>query len=196
MRGIVFAAGVLFSVSSFALPQEIMIIRHADKSLENSGYFVDPTGYMRAINFEKYYSRLKYPAPDYIFITKSYDKGKFVHSSRELQTVAPLINKLQTEGKKVKVDFPYAPSDYKKLAQKILTDKKYDGKFILICWEHGRIPQLASALGVTPEPKKWPGADYDSVYLLNYSSGHTPSFQVLDNQYPTPQVNSWDKISA
>ncbi|HZE74330.1 MAG TPA: hypothetical protein VE091_03410, partial [Gemmatimonadales bacterium] len=61
--------------------------------------------------------------------------------------------------------------DYAALANLILTDSAYAGKTVLICWNHEEIPQLAAALGVTPEPPKWKGRVFDRVYVISYDHG-------------------------
>ena len=37
--------------------------------------------------------------------------------------------------------------------------------------DHEEIPQLAAALGVTPEPPKWKGSVFDLVYVISYHDG-------------------------
>ena len=57
-----------------------------------------------------------------------------------------------------------------KVASNILTDSKYAGKVVLVCWHHGNIPNLATALGVT-NPPDWPGSVFDRVWAISYSNG-------------------------
>ena len=61
--------------------------------------------------------------------------------------------------------------DYAALAKLILSEPSYAGKTVLVCWNHEDIPQLAAALGVTPEPPKWKSSVYDRVYVISYSDG-------------------------
>jgi hypothetical protein len=50
------------------------------------------------------------------------------------------------------------------------TDSRYDGQFVLICWHHGKLPELAQALGATPPVAKWPGAVFDRYWVIHESS--------------------------
>jgi hypothetical protein len=72
---------------------------------------------------------------------------------------------------KLPVQTPFYGKEYAALAHLILADPVYAGKTVLICWNHEEIPQLAAALGVTPEPPKWKESVYDQVYLISYHDG-------------------------
>jgi hypothetical protein len=69
------------------------------------------------------------------------------------------------------VQTPFLGRDYAALARLILADPAYAGRTVLICWNHEEIPQLAAALGVTPEPPKAKGSAYDQVYVISYHDG-------------------------
>jgi hypothetical protein len=69
------------------------------------------------------------------------------------------------------VQTPCLGKDYATLAKLILANPAYAGKTVLICWNHEEIPQLAAALGVTPEPPKWKGSVFDRVYVISYPGG-------------------------
>ncbi len=83
-----------------------------------------------------------------------------------LETVDPLSQRLR-----ILTDAHYAKSDYANLAQEILTNRKYQKKTVLICWNHEYIPRLAAALGVYPEPPPWPENVYDRVLIITYTGG-------------------------
>jgi hypothetical protein len=89
------------------------------------------------------------------------------NGQRTQETVAPLAKAL-----KLPVLAPYLGKDYAQLAQAILTNPAYAGKTVLNCWNHEEIPQLAAALGVSPEPPKWKGSVFDRVYVISYHKGH------------------------
>ena len=47
-------------------------------------------------------------------------------------------------------------SDYAQMVKEILTKPEYDGKVVLICWEHKAIGDLATAFGVAqPSRLAW-----------------------------------------
>ena len=53
----------------------------------------------------------------------------------------------------------------------MLTDPKYTGKVVLIAWHHGKIPELAKALGVKDCPEKWDPTVFDRVWEITYENG-------------------------
>lgn len=82
-----------------------------------------------------------------------------------METITPLSAALNlTYGDK------QADGDYAKVASDILTDPKYAGKVVLVCWHHGNIPNIATAPGVA-NPPVWPGSVFDRVWGISYSNG-------------------------
>ena len=39
---------------------------------------------------------------------------------------------------------------------------------MLVCWHHGRIPELAAALGATKAPGRWGDAVFDRVWVVTF----------------------------
>jgi hypothetical protein len=53
----------------------------------------------------------------------------------------------------------------------VLTNPKYADKVVLIAWHHGKIPDLAKALGVQDAPAKWNSKVFDRVWQITYDHG-------------------------
>jgi hypothetical protein len=86
-------------------------------------------------------------------------------SNRPVETITPLSAALN-----LTYDDKHADGDYAKVASDILTNSKYAGAVVLVCWHHGNIPNLATALGVA-EPPAWPGSVFDRVWVISYMGG-------------------------
>ena len=92
------------------------------------------------------------------------------HSNRPFLTISPFA---ETAG--ITVNENYPDKDYKNLAEHILSISAYDNP-ILICWHHGKILDLAEALGVNPAqlpasanwPKEWPEEVFGWVLQISY----------------------------
>ena len=195
-RLIAIALLAVFNVC-YATPSQIIIIRHADKLLQtNPGPTLSAKGEIRAINFALYYSQ-KFGMPDYVFASNA---TKETTSIRELQTVAPLVNMMQQqdpENDSLGILHPYSSKDYSALATYILDSSEFDNKKVVICWSHGKIPNLAAKLGVTDKLDKWPADDFDSVYILQYNhKGDLKNFQILHQQYPVRFNGTWSDLNA
>ena len=102
----------------------------------------------------------RFQTPDFIFATQASK-----HSNRPVETITPLASALD-----LTYDDKHANDDYAKMARDILTNSKYVGKIVLICWHHGDIPSLATALGIA-SPPKWPGTVFDLVWQISWPSG-------------------------
>jgi len=166
---------VLFSAVSWTVsaaspihrPAAIILLRHADKPEDPSDVHLSPAGVKRAevlvsfITTDTAMTRLGLPVA--IFATKTAKDG---NGQRTQETVAPLSRRLG-----VPVQTPFRTKDYASLAKLIFGNTTYAGKTVLICWNHEKIPQLAKALGVRPEPPKWEDDVYDRVYVIAYPHG-------------------------
>lgn len=189
----------VISFNSFATPKEIIIVRHADKWVQqNPGPFLSPKGQVRAAKFVGYYLS-HFPKPDFIFASKPIAQhgASDDHSYRSLQTVIPLANQLAYHNPHgYFIDTRYQNDDYKKLANLLLHTAQYQNKIILICWHHGRANQLAQSLGVTQKLKKWGESDFDQVYVLHYNTaGKLHAFLILKNQYPVKEDSTWAELA-
>jgi phosphohistidine phosphatase SixA len=144
-------------------PRIVMIIRHAEKPDETGGE-KDPNlskaGFARADALAKVLPA-NFPKPDFLFATKR-SKG----SNRPVETITPLSRALKEE-----ISSEYKDEEYDQLAKQILTDEKYSGKIVLIAWHHGKIPELAKALGATNAPAKWDSNVFDRVWEITYEDG-------------------------
>lgn len=148
-------------------PSEIFIVRHAEKPGEchtdgpNDGPNLSIRGHQRAACLA-----LLKPFPDnthHVIATKK-TKG----SVRPIETITPYANTI-----KIDINTKWADDDYQKLADRLLTKKKYKGKIIVIAWHHGKIPFLIKALGgdVTVAPiikGKWDEKVFDRIIHLEY----------------------------
>lgn len=144
-------------------PATILIIRHAEK-LTDGRIDLSPTGFERARLLPKLFSpaaaRPDLPTPQVLFATHLSP-----HSNRPVQTVTPLAAALH-----LPIDDSFSNDDYPALAAALLSGK-YAGKVVLVVWHHGKIPQLASALGATPPYTPWPDTQFDRIWRIDYANG-------------------------
>jgi phosphohistidine phosphatase SixA len=147
-------------------PRLILIIRHAEKPDDRNDPDLTAAGRRRAENLADYLPR-KFGIPDFLFAST-----RSKHSNRPIETVEPLSKKIG-----VPISDIFADEDFAALAHKLLTDKKYDQKFILICWHHGRIPDLAFALGASRDavPNPWDPTVFNLILELEYEGSAPPA---------------------
>lgn len=177
----------------FAAPQEIIIVRHADKlAQKNHGPTLSPTGYVRAVKLASYILHT-YGAPDVLIAANPNQSSAQVASIRELQTLAPLANELTMRYPNTDHPIldPYTVPEYAQLATFVLTDARFNGKFVLICWDHHTIPHLVNAFGVKENQPVWQGTDFDSVYILKFNAQGQITTTLLHEQYPVTPVTDW-----
>ena len=150
----------------------IVLIRHAEKA--KSGHGLSSAGHARANAYVQYlqnFTALEGPVTrwDHIFASKKTDE-----SHRPMLTVTPLSAALG-----IPIHQQYADEDFVKLVKHIREKRDhYAGQNILICWHHGRILQLAAALGASPAtlppnsawPSHWPESVYGWLLAIHYTA--------------------------
>ena len=161
-------------------PALIILIRHAEKPDDPENPHLSPAGVRRAARLVSFImtdpAMNRFGLPVAVFATHATRHG---NGQRTQETVAPLARAL-----KLPVQTPYLGKDYAALARVILGNPAYAGKTVFICWNHEEIPQLAAALGVTPEPPKWKARVYDRVYLISYHAGQAVLVQAKQQLAP------------
>jgi hypothetical protein len=155
-------------------PATILIIRHAEK-LTDGRQDLSPQGYQRASLLPKLFdgSRPDLPVPQVLFATHGSK-----HSNRPVETITPLAAAL-----KLPIDNTIMDDDYAALAQELLSGK-YAGKVVLVAWHHGKIPQLASALGAQPPYTPWPDGQFDRIWRIDYRDGKAVLRDLPQNLLP------------
>jgi hypothetical protein len=102
----------------------------------------------------------RFSTPAFLFATQ-----KTNNSNRPVETITPLTAALN-----LTYDDKHSDNDYPKVATDILTNSKYAGAVVLVCWHHGNLPNLAIQLGIaTPPP--WTGTVFDRVWVISYANG-------------------------
>ncbi len=151
-------------------PSEILIIRHAEKPEPERDVHLNDRGRARAEALPGLFTS-RFARPEFLFAA---EQSKF--SNHSYETLAPLARVLD-----LPIDHHLPDNKYRALAKLILTDPRYRGKRIFICWHHESIPHLAQALGATGTPTNWRDKVYDRVWRLQYS-GDTVVFENLPQQ--------------
>jgi hypothetical protein len=152
----------------------VLLIRHGEKPA--SGDDLAVAGQERAQAYVIYFQNYAIQSGpsgsgpvklNYLFATAN--SGK---SDRPDLTITPL-----SEAIGVSIDAKHKDKDYAKVADDILQNSKYDNSNVLICWHHGEILDLATALGVDASklpkasnwPPSWPGSEYGWLLQLCYN---------------------------
>ncbi len=171
MRQTFLAAFLACAVApAFAAPAQVIIIRHGEKP--PSGPDLDEQGYARAQALVGFFqnnpavTQFGTPAAIYAMDPKG-PNG----SMRAIETVTPLAQALGQS-----IDTDYKRKDIPQLVQDILGNPAYDGKMVLICWEHSVIPDIVDAFGWTSAPQSWAGSSFDRAWVLDFTGSQVTGF--------------------
>jgi phosphohistidine phosphatase SixA len=106
-------------------PAMVMLMRHGEDIGENS-YHLSPEGMKRAQALPRLFGT-RLPRPDVIVATHASK-----NSNRPIETVEPLARALGLD-----IDHRFRQDDFAILARDLLTDRRFAGKVVLVCWHHG-----------------------------------------------------------
>lgn len=161
--------GLFLVSSSFALPARIIIVRHAEKPLD--GKNLDKLGYERAAAlpyyFQKFDGQNKIVAVYAMRPNSQQDSAK-----RPVETCQPTANYF-----KLPLNVRYSHDDYPKLVEEIKNNPAYQGKTVLICWEHRVIPKMANDFGIRRNIN-WPSDVFDATWIIQYNKSGKPEFHI------------------
>jgi len=164
-RSLALVAALAVCATAEAQPRQVLIIRHAEKP-EGDSIHLSPEGQKRALALPRLFTKSAdrphpFPTPDFIFATKMSS-----HSNRPLETVMPLAKELN-----LNVNARFKDDECDKLATELLTNPRYAGKTVLVCWHHGKIPELAQNLKAKDVPDHWKDSVFDKVWVITYKDG-------------------------
>lgn len=173
------AAALASAAAAFAAPAQIIIIRHAEKN--EYGSELSEQGFRRAQALVKFFqtgpavTRYGVPAAIYAAAPKNEDS-----SVRSIQTVTPLARALRIE-----INAGFTRGQTHKLAREIMEAPAYEGRMVLICWQHGNIPDVIRDLAEYNNsgqavqnslPYEWPDEAFDRAWILDLYRGRVVSF--------------------
>jgi len=155
-------------VAAFAEPLHdanstvILVIRHAEQSTDGDG--LSSAGEARAKAYVNYFKNFTIDGRpltlDYLFAAADSRS-----SHRPRLTIEPTAKELG-----LTIDTQFKNQQFLELADEIKSLPPSTN--ILICWHHGKIPQLLRALGADPESLlpngKWPSDVFDWLIELRY----------------------------
>jgi hypothetical protein len=189
MSKILLILSVFLTINAWATPARIIIIRHGEK-IDDSHNDLSPKGCERAYQLVNFFAEFKADT------AAIYAQGvkKMSSSMRPMETIAPIAKLLS-----LKINNQYLRDDVSSLAHEILTETKYQGKTILVSWEHSAILSLVPALGVELPVtlRDWPSSVFDQAWIVSYKNNDLTTADlkiVAEHVLPTDIENAQSGI--
>jgi hypothetical protein len=164
----------------YAAPAQVIFIRHAEKPAE--GPELNAQGFKRAQALVKFFKTdpavTRYGTPAGIFAAAPKNEDSSV---RSIQTVTPLAKAIG-----VKIDSTYTRGQTGKLVRAIMENPAFDGKMVLVCWQHERLVDAAQELAeyggssqavYNSIPAEWPSDAYDRAWVLDLKGEKVVAFK-------------------
>jgi hypothetical protein len=140
----------------------VLIVRHAEKP--ESGQELSPEGSQRAEAYVKYFGDFQLEGRP-LKLDSLFAAADSKNSHRPRLTLEPLSRALH-----LPLDTSFKDKEPESLADALKSKPR--GKTILVCWHHGKMPELLRALGADPAALlpdgKWPDMEFAWVIELRY----------------------------
>ncbi len=140
-------------------PGRILLMRHAEKTGKTDDFYLSKEGTIRAERLVTYIPQT-FGRPDFI-----YAAARSKRSVRSIETVKPLA---AAHG--IEVQYHIEDKEFDALVTEIFSKSEYHGKTIVICWHHGKLPEIAALLGgqrgAYPDP--WPQDVFNLILDFRY----------------------------
>ncbi len=165
--------GLLVGLNSplCAAPKHVILIRHGEKIPGEN--HINLKGFERAEALPYYFSGTPIyndPPITHIFATALEEADSSV---RPIQTCTPTANHYSLP---LNIDFKHTAT--RDLANELLTNPKYDNSTVLVCWSHGHMREIVTALGAE-DPGIWENNIFDQVYFLTFEGNDKPKFEIF-----------------
>jgi hypothetical protein len=144
-------------------PEQVILIRHAEKPPD--GHHLSLAGRERAAALVPYFQEnpdvTDLGPPVALYAQKSTEDHK---SHRPAETVAGLAKALKLEVRQ------FAHEDYQDMVREIMRKPEYEGKTILVCWEHHALADIAREFGAK-DPPDWHEKAFDRCWVIRFANG-------------------------
>jgi len=158
------ACTLLFAATpALAKPGHVLLIRHGEKP--DDGDDLSPKGYDRAKALPKLFDHPELKGagdPVGLYAQKSTADNPSKRAEETLKDVATQF--------KLTIKTTFKVDEAKALVKEIMNDSHYDGKLVVVAWEHNALEDIAAEFGVDPKPK-YPKDDFDRAWLLTFEGG-------------------------
>jgi broad specificity phosphatase PhoE len=143
--------------------KKIIIIRHAEKPIREGDQRLSALGLHRAEKWKEYIPQ-NFGTPDTIYAT-----APSPHSIRPLQTILPLFESLENAQLIASIEDDKA----RELGKSLVSCLDLADPITLICWHHGKIPDLLKGLGAKHHeyPDPWPEDDFGTALVVTFDTG-------------------------
>ena len=168
MKTILILAVLVCSAIASAMPSKVILIRHGEEPLgKNEGTELSAIGWQRAEALPHLFGNAQ--ITDLIALKPHKKKGAI----RSIQTLQPLSNALELE-----IQTPYDRDQVADLVYMLSHDPQYNGKVVLIAWQHDTLADIAHGLGASQAPYEW-GKKFDRYWILEFKNSKVKSFKNL-----------------
>lgn len=148
-------------------PKKIIVLRHAEKPTEGGNQRLSLAGVKRSGYITRWIPET-FGQPTIIFATEPTNS-----SFRPLMTIWPLWNEVKDSLLDVSIEDDAALWLGHHLREGDIHHGALADAVVVVCWHHGKIPDLLKGMGVKHHeiPDPWPEDDFSMVFAVSFDDG-------------------------
>jgi hypothetical protein len=157
--------------AAHAMPAQILLLRHAEKP--EAGGELSSMGWERARLLPTMFHRdefKKFGDPVALIAMAPKDKKGSV---RPIQTLKYVSDEFH-----LGINSDYTDEKVDEMVKFVTDNPAYQGKFIVICWNHGSVKKIVKGFGLK-KPPKMTGEEFDRAYLMTFPAEGKGSLENL-----------------
>lgn len=166
MKNIILATLFVFALplTSIARPKAVILLRHGEEPKDDTVNHLSEAGYIRAKLLPKLFKTnpvlKELGTPVALFAAGAKNKDS---SIRSIETLAPLSMDLE-----IPINDSFKRDDFRALSEDINNNPDYDGKVVVVVWQHKILTEIAEKVGLKKAPL-YPSGRFDRIWVVTYS---------------------------
>jgi len=151
---VAFCAGV-----AWATPAQIVLIRHGEKT--HGSPHLSRAGWERARRLPRLLNRtalMRFGEPVALYAAAPKHRGSSVRSMETLEYLATELH--------LPIIADYPKKRFADMVDEIMNTPAYDGRTVLICWEHKLLSDIVALLGVRVDAE-YPRGVFDRIWVVD-----------------------------
>ncbi|MBC7538524.1 MAG: histidine phosphatase family protein [Bacteriovorax sp.] len=162
--------GQSFYSLAYSAPAQVVIIRHGEKPAV--GNELNTQGWQRANALPQFFENNKIVAefgkPIALYAGAPNKPGGAI---RSIQTITPYADQLG-----LIIHKEITKNEISSLVNKVMNTREYEGRTVIICWEHSLIPEMAQLFGETNAPTSWDDNVFDRAWVIRFKDNQVTDF--------------------
>ncbi len=152
----------LFSSSAMAMPKTVVLLRHAEKTKDESNVHLSKKGYERAAAMPLFLKKISADART----MKLFAQG-LKHSDSSRRPIETLVPAAKTFG--LEINQQFVKGESKELVKHLASSAALEKRTVVVSWGHDELHEIANRLGYA-KAEEWNSKIFDRAWVLQFDA--------------------------